>query len=249
MPARFAGRVVIVTGGSQGVGLGIARAFLDEGASVVTCARRGFDRPPAARTDDERDRSMHVPADIRDDAQIERVVDATVERFGRLDVLVNNAGGQPPTDIATASPRFVRSIIELNLTAPLVFAQQAHRVMSAQEGGGSIINISSQASLPDGGGGTLAPYGAAKAGLNHVTRSLAKAWGATVRVNCVSLGWVLTEALEEHVLSGHGDPSADIPVGRMGTPAEIGGLCVFLASDEASYVNGATLWADGGGGF
>src|SRR3954468_13276205 len=105
-PDAFTGKVAIVTGGSQGVGLGIARAFLQAGGSVVTCARTAFDESPAAQTDAERARAVHVAADIRDDAQIDVVVQTAVERFGRLDVLVNNAGGQPPADQATVSPRF-----------------------------------------------------------------------------------------------------------------------------------------------
>jgi NAD(P)-dependent dehydrogenase (short-subunit alcohol dehydrogenase family) len=166
-------------------------------------------------------------------------------------VLVNNAGGQPPADTATVSPRFIRSIIELNLTAPMIFAQRAYQVMSQQDGGGSIINISSQASLIGGGGGSLAPYGAAKAGLNHMTRSLGAAWGRKVRVNCVSLGYVRTEAMVDLVLKEDGGVAVldKIPVGRMGTPEEIGGICLFLASEAGSYINGATIWADGGGGF
>ena len=99
--SKFPEKVVIVTGGSQGVGLGISQAFLGTGAAVVSCARKPFDVCPAARSDDERARSMHVQADIRDDAQIDRVIAETLERFERLDVLVNNAGGQPPADLAT----------------------------------------------------------------------------------------------------------------------------------------------------
>ncbi len=251
-PHDFDGKVVIVTGGSQGVGLGIARAFLDAGASVVTCARSHFDAPPAARNDAELARCRHVSADVRDDAQIEAVVQTAVTEFGRLDVLVNNAGGQPPADTATVSPRFIKSIIEINLTGPMIFAQKAYQAIEKTAGSGSIINISSQASLPNGSGGSLAPYGAAKAGLNHMTRSLAGAWGRTVRVNCVSLGWVETEAMASLLLAdpGQRDKYADaIPVGRMGTPDEIGGICVFLASPAAAYINGTTIWADGGGGF
>jgi NAD(P)-dependent dehydrogenase (short-subunit alcohol dehydrogenase family) len=250
-PTPHDGRVVIVTGGSQGVGFGISRAFLDAGASVVSCARKPFDDCPAAESPDERSRSMHVQADIRNEDDVDRVIATTLERFGRLDVLVNNAGGQPPADIATASPRFIRAIIDLNLTAPMIFAAKAYRVMNAQDSGGCMINISSQASMPSGGGGSLVPYGAAKAGLNHMTRSLAAAWGRTVRVNCISLGWVETEAMADLLLpENHEQWSTTIeriPVGRMGTPDEIGGLCVFLASDAASYLNGTTIWADGGG--
>lgn len=242
--------MVIVTGGSQGVGLGIARAFLAQGARVVTCARTAFDSPPAATTDEERARARHVVTDVRDPEQVQRLVDTTVETFGRLDVLVNNAGGQPPADIATVSPRFIKAIIELNLTAPIVAAQAANRVMQAQESGGLIINISSQASMPTGSA-TLAPYGAAKAGLNHVTRSLASAWGPKVRVNCVSLGWVETEAMAELLLPANRaeweSTVSRIPVRRMATGDEIGGICTFLATPEAGYINGATIAADGGG--
>lgn len=250
-PASFAGKVAIVTGGSQGVGWGISRAFLDQGAAVVSCARKQFDHCPAAADDEQRARSMHIQADVRNDDDVDRVVATTVDRFGRVDVLVNNAGGQPPADIATASPRFIRAIIDLNLTAPLVFAAKAHAVMATQDTGGCIINISSQASLPIGSGGSLVPYGAAKAGLNHMTRSLAAAWGRKVRVNCISLGWVETEAMADLLLPENRDQWTStiekIPVGRMGTPTEIGNLCVFLASDAASYLNGTTIWADGGG--
>jgi NAD(P)-dependent dehydrogenase (short-subunit alcohol dehydrogenase family) len=251
MGRELDGKVAIVTGGSKGVGLGIARAFLRAGASVVTCARTPFDVSPAAETGGERARSAHVAADVRDHEQVDQVVRTAVDRFGRLDVLVNNAGGQPPADTATVSPRFIRAIVELNLTAPLVFAQRAYRVMAEQPEGGSIINISSQTSMPGRGGATLAPYGAAKAGLNHMTRSLGAAWGRKVRVNCVSLGWVRTEAMVEMLLPGDREAAVieQIPVGRMGTPEEIGAICLFLASDAAAYVNGATIWADGGGGF
>jgi NAD(P)-dependent dehydrogenase (short-subunit alcohol dehydrogenase family) len=251
MSGELSGKVAIVTGGSKGVGLGIARTFLRAGAAVVTCARTPFDPAPAAETDNERARSAHVAADVRDFEQIDQVVQTAVDRFGRLDVLVNNAGGQPPADTATVSPRFIRAIVELNLTAPMVFAQRAYQVMSKQEEGGSIINISSQASMVGGGSGTLAPYGAAKAGLNHMTRALGAAWGRKVRVNCVSLGWVRTEAMVDMLLPGGKEAAIieDIPVGRMGTPEEIGGICLFLASDAGSYINGATIWADGGGGF
>ena len=172
-------------------------------------------------------------------------------RFGRLDVLVNNAGGQPPVDISTVSPRFIQAIIELNLTAPIVMTQAANRVMQQQEQGGVIINISSQASMPGSGGGSLAPYGAAKAGLNHVTRSLASAWGPKVRVNCVSLGWVITEAMADLLLPEDRTEwesiVSRIPLRRMGEPEEIGDICRFLAGHQAAYITGATLWADGGG--
>jgi NAD(P)-dependent dehydrogenase (short-subunit alcohol dehydrogenase family) len=131
----------------------------------------------------------------------------------------------------------------------MVFSQRAYHVMAAQESGGSIINIGAQASLPVGAPSTLVAYGAAKAGLNHMTRSLSAAWGAKVRVNCLSLGWVRTDAMVELLLSDGRDEAiaGRIPIGRMGTPDDIGALCVFLASDAASYINDATIWVVGGG--
>jgi NAD(P)-dependent dehydrogenase (short-subunit alcohol dehydrogenase family) len=106
-PQSMTGKVAIVTGGSQGVGLGISRAFLRHGAALVTCARTPFDTCPEAETIDEQNRSVHIRADVRDDNDIERAIDGATERFGRLDVLLNNAGGQAPADIATVSPRFI----------------------------------------------------------------------------------------------------------------------------------------------
>lgn len=129
-------------------------------------------------------------------------------------MLVNNAGGQPLADVATASPFHPGDRRD---QPPILFSQQAYRVMADQASGGSTINISSQVSLPGGGGG-LAPYGAAKAGLNHMTGSLAGAWGRKVRVNCVSHGWVRTEVMVDLLLSGEEEAKASekIPVGRMG---------------------------------
>ena len=139
-PLDFTGKVVIVTGGSRGVGRGIAQRFLESGADVVICGRN---EPESLPDDGGGKTAVFVAADVRDPDGIDTVVTATVERFGRLDVLVNNAGGGPPADSATASPKFSTSIITLNLIAPLVFAQRANAVMQQQDDGGVIINIAS----------------------------------------------------------------------------------------------------------
>ena len=250
MLGQLDGKVAIVTGGSQGIGLAIARTFLREGSAVVTCARSSFDSCPAAEDADQASRAMHVATDVRDDVQLDHLIQTTVDRFGRIDILVNNAGGQPPADIAEASPRFIRAIIDLNLVAPTVLAIKVYQVMKEQESGGSIINISSQASMVGDGGRFLAPYGAAKAGLNHMTRSLGIAWGRKVRVNCVSPGYVDTDVMAELLLPNDGDADAlqsRLPVGRMGTVDDIAQACLYLSTDRASFINGATLWVDGGG--
>ncbi len=188
-----------------------------------------------------------MAADVRDAAQCAAVVDAAVTRFGRLDALVNNAGGSPTADAATASPRFFESIVALNLLAPLYCAQAANAVMQGQEEGGSIVNISSVSGLRPSPG--TAAYGAAKAGLVHLTQSLAIEWAPKVRVNALSAGMVATEAADEHYggAAGIAAVAATVPMGRFGTPADLAGICLFLTSPLAAYVTGANLVAHGGG--
>ena len=192
-------------------------------------------------------RAGFVVADLRDPDQATAVVDATVERIGRLDVLVNNAGGSPSTDAATASPRFSASVINLNLLAPLYCAQAANAVMQTQPEGGSIVNIASVSGLRPSPG--TAAYGAAKAGLVNLTQSLAIEWAPKVRVNAVSAGLVATEAADDHYggVDGMAAVAATVPLGRFGTPGDMAGICLFLASPLAAYVTGANLVAHGGG--
>lgn len=242
-PLDMTGKVVIVTGGAKGVGRGITRRFLEGGAEVVVCGRSEPDEVAQARGR----RAELVQADVRDLEQIERVVAFTTERFGRLDVLVNNAGGAPPADAATASPRFSEKVIQLNLIAPLHFAQRANQVMQAQESGGSIINISSVSALRPSPG--TAAYAAAKAGLLSLTQTLAVEWAPRVRVNAVAAGMIRTEQASLH----YGDEAeiaavaATVPLGRLGEPEDVGDLCLFLASPLASYISGATILMHGGG--
>src|SRR5262245_9324537 len=159
----FAGQVVLVTGGCRGIGRGIAQRFADEGAQVAICCRH--------EPEDLPDGWLFVAADIREPEQVDAVFAAIVERFGRVDVLVNNAGGSPPADTATASPRFTAGIIALNLTAALLCALRANAVMQTQDTGGAIVNIASVSGVrpsPE----TLA-YGASKAGLLNATQTMA----------------------------------------------------------------------------
>ena len=205
---------------------------------MVTCSRSEVEPVPG---------STHHVCDVRDPEAVTALVDAVVAEHGSLDVLVNNAGGAPATDAATASPRFHDKILALNLSAPLVLAQAANRVMQEQGTGGAIVNISSiSAHRP---APTIAAYGAAKAGLDSLTRSLAMEWGPRVRVNAIDVGLCRTEQTDDH----YGDDSrvaaieSTIPLGRMATPTEVGNVAVFLASDLASYVSGARVTCDGGG--
>lgn len=237
------GAVVLVTGGVRGVGAGIARAFLRTGATVVSCARR----EPGKAVEAEGRTAGFLPCDVRDPAQVERMVQDVVDGFGRLDVLVNNAGGAPFADAATASPRFHDKIVAINLLAPLLVAQQANAVMQKQDSGGVIVNISSVSSIRPSPG--TAAYGAAKAGLDSLTRSLAVEWAPKVRVNALRVGMVRTEHAEMHYGDEDGIAAvgATVPLGRLADPEEIGACAVFLASPLASYVTGSTLVVHGGG--
>jgi NAD(P)-dependent dehydrogenase (short-subunit alcohol dehydrogenase family) len=235
----LSGRVALVTGGQRGIGRGIAESFVAAGATVVTCGRTDVASPLGGTT--------HFACDVRDQESMEALVDGIVGAYGRMDVLVNNAGGAPATDAATASPQFHDKIIGLNLSAPLMVAQIANRVMQGQESGGSIVNISSiGAHRP---APTIAAYAAAKAGLDSLTRSLAMEWGPKVRVNAIDVGLCRTEQTDDHY--GGDDRvariEATIPLGRMARPEEVGNVAVFLSSDLASYVSGANVSCDGGG--
>ena len=240
---NMSGRAVLVTGGARGIGRSIAERFLRAGAAAVICGRTEPDELPAAdgRT------ATFVAADVRDADAVAALVIATVDRLGRLDVLVNNAGGSPSADSATASPKFSRAILELNLLAPLVCAQQANAVMQTQPDGGSIINIASVSGLRPSPG--AAAYGAAKAGLLNLTQTLAVDFAPKVRVNAISAGLIRTEQSHLHYgdEAGIAAVGATVPLGHMGTPDDVAGACLFLASPLAAYVSGANLIVHGGG--
>ena len=243
--ADFAGKVVVVTGGARGIGRAIAEAFLAAGADVTICGRREpvLEELPAAGGR----RAVFLPADVRDAEQAASVLDDTARRFGQVDVLVNNAGGSPAVPAADASARFVSQVVALNLLAPMYCAQAANALMQATPAGGSIVNIGSvSGSRPSPG---TAAYGAAKAGLAHLTRTLAVEWAPKVRVNCVVAGLIATEAAEDHYggAAGVAAVAATVPLGRMGTPADVAAACLFLASPLASYISGAALEVHGGG--
>jgi NAD(P)-dependent dehydrogenase (short-subunit alcohol dehydrogenase family) len=240
---EMSGRAVIVTGGGKGIGRGIACRFLAEGADVVICGRHA---PPSLPRAGDRE-AIFVAADVRDVDAIDRVVAFAMARLGRLDVLVNNAGGSPEAAAAAASPRFSAAVIALNLTAPLVFSQRANAVMQGQAEGGSIVNVASVSGTRPSPG--TAAYGAAKAGLLNLTQSLAVEWAPKVRVNAVTAGLVRTADAHLHYgdEAGVARVAATVPLGRLAEPDDIADACLFLASPLARYVSGASLLVHGGG--
>lgn len=237
------GAVVLVTGGVRGVGAGIARAFLALGAQVIICARTEPEHP----VQEQGNTARFISCDVRDPDRVAQLMSTVVNDYGRLDVLVNNAGGAPFAEAATASPRFHAKVVELNLLSPLLMSQAANAIMREQDGGGVIVMVSSVSGTRPSPG--TAAYGAAKAGLDNLTSSLAVEWAPKVRVNAIDVGMVRTERAEMHYGDAEGIASvgSTVPLGRLAEPAEIGNCAAFLASPLASYVTGSTLVVHGGG--
>ncbi len=264
------GKVAIVTGTSRGVGVGIAHELLRAGATVIGCSRSSLDAIPGVDAETGwAERSDQMTCDQGDYHAIDAMVTDVVDRYGRIDILVNNAGGTVPTPHVEDVPALVSRIqgapqsdddfertvlfhafaIQMNLISPLWFAIRVYRQMRNQDGTGCIINVSSGAGHP-AGSPTLVSYGAAKSGLNHLTRSLAEEWGPHARVNCVALGPTITENFRSFVLPKD-DPTGSkyfdaLPLKRGGEPAEVGRTCVFLVSGAADFINGTTIEIDGG---
>ena len=206
----------------------------------MVCARTKPDSLP--------DGIVFLAADVREPDQASSVVEATVRAHGRLDVLVNNAGGAPSAAAASVSPRFVAKVVALNLLAPFYVSQPANAVMQGQDQGGVIVNIGSVAAHHPQPG--AAAYAAAKAGLLGLTRALAQEWAPKVRVNHVTVGPIRTGGAADAENYGPGDGDAVarvIPMGRLADPADVAAACLYLASPQAAYLTGADLPVHGGG--
>ncbi|MFH0176724.1 SDR family oxidoreductase [Streptomyces cacaoi] len=227
------GKVAVVTGGTRGVGAGIARSLARAGAQVVVCARRPPEHPL--------DTAEFLPLDVRDADAVRRFF----AELPRLDVLVNNAGGAPYRPLAHADAARHARVIELNLLAPLTVSLAAYDHL--KHANGSIVMIGSvSGSRPSPGS---AAYGAAKAGLENLARSMAVEWAPEVRVNTLVVGMVRTELTHLHYGGEDGVEAVarTVPLGRLALPADVGAAAVFLASDAARYISGASLLLHGGG--
>src|SRR6266566_9790974 len=227
----YSGRTVLVTGGSRGIGAAIAAAFLSAGAQVAICARQEPGKLPVGGGRE----AQFVAADVRRPDEVDRLITSVAERTGRLDVLVNNAGGTPVTLAADTPPSRHAKIIELNLTSALHVSQRSYQVMRDQAEGGAIIMIGSVSGVRPSPG--TAAYGAAKAGLHHLATSLAVEWAPKVRVNVVVPGPVATETATAAHYADVGGPEAvasTVPLGRLAEPGDVADACLFLASPQAS---------------
>ncbi len=239
----FKDRVVLVTGGTKGIGRGIAEGFLSAGAKVIVCARNAPEQLPQI----DGHSAAFMPCDVREADAGRAMIANIVETYGRLDVLVHNAGGSPGVDAATVSPRFHEGVIRLNLTAALHMALSANATMQQQSQGGVIVFIGSVSALRPSPGS--AAYGAAKAAVLSLASSLAVEWAPKVRVVAVSPGLVKTEQSHLHYGDDAGIAAVGqtIPAGRMAEPSDVAQACLFVASDQASYLSGTNLLLHGGG--
>jgi 3-oxoacyl-[acyl-carrier protein] reductase len=246
MAAEPQPRVVIVTGGSRGLGLGLVASFLASGDRVATCARSATDEIRAWADDPAlADRFVFDTVDMLDRPACERFVKDVVGRWGGIDVLVNNAGVANDGVIGLFGDRDIDTVIDVNLKGTLAFTRQAVRQMLAGGGGGSIVNVSSIVGLTGYRG--LAAYSATKAGLDAITRSLARELGSRgITVNSVAPGYMRTEmshGLDERQLN---QIVRRTPAGRLGEPGDVARAVQFLTSRENDYITGHVLVVDGG---
>lgn len=244
----LSGRVAIVTGGNTGIGFAMARGLAEAGAAV-TIADRNADNSAQAKALLERD-GHHILAsiaDVTDPSSVARMAAETQERFGRIDILVNNAGISIAAPIEEMPLSDWQKVIDVNMTAPFICAQQVYPAMKAA-GGGKIINIASV--LAQLGSSGAANYAASKGGILQFTRALATAWASdNIQSNAILPGWIdtdLTSRAKERVPELHDRILSRVPAGRWGRPDDLIGVAVFLASAASDFVNGAALTVDGG---
>ncbi len=245
----FTGKIVVVTGGGEGIGAETARQFARAGATVIIAGRTAarLDRTAEAIASETGSTCIGIPTDVTEEAQCIALVEAVETRFGRVDVLVNNAGGARQVPIRQFRSDKYLAEFELNLHSAFYCARAAAERMIAQ-GEGAIVNVSSLAGVHGTMG--VAPYAAAKAGLQMMTRVSAAEWGPRgIRVNCVAAGLIATEkAMAKWARTGFDESGATaaIPLRRAGTPEDVAQAILFLAGDAASYISGETLVVGGG---
>ena len=244
---RFSGKVVVITGAAQGIGRATAERFLAEGARVVLGDVNAEGLASTAARIGTPQTVLPVVTDVAHKDQVDALIAAAVERFGRIDVMVNNAGIAPVMDFLDVSPESFDRVIGVNLKGAFLGTQAAARAMIAQGQGGVIINMSSiNSGLANP---SVATYAISKGGMNQVTSTAAVAFAHHgIRVCGVGPGTIATEIIKGAFTERAGMHAilARTPLGRLGEPEEVAGVVAFLASEDASYITGETIYPDGG---
>ncbi|WP_454197248.1 SDR family oxidoreductase [Nocardia sp. Marseille-Q1738] len=241
---RFEGKTAIVTGASRGIGLGIARRLVDEGANVVITARKQDALDEAVEALGGPDRALAVAGRADDVAHQAETVARAIDTFGGADLLVNNTGINPVFGpMIELELDAARKIVEVNCLAALSWAQQAYRAWM-KDYGGAIVNVSSVAGLKPAPG--IGFYGSSKAMLTHITQELAVELGPNLRVNAVAPAVVKTKFATALYEGREDEIAATYPLKRLGVPEDIGSVVAFLLSDDASWMTGQLLVVDGG---
>jgi len=240
----LAGKVAVVTGASRGIGLGVARRLVEEGARVVVTARKPDALAEAVASLGGSEHALGIAGNAADPAHREEVVAATVETFGSLDLLVNNTGVNPAFGpLMDLDLDAARKIMDVNVVAAVGWVQAAHRAWMGEHGG-AVVNVSSVSGVRPAP--FISMYGASKAALVSLTETLAQELAPGVRVNAVAPAVVKTRFAEALYLGREEEAAASYPLGRLGEPEDVGALVAFLLSDDASWVTGQTVVADGG---
>jgi 7-alpha-hydroxysteroid dehydrogenase len=243
---RLDGQVAIVTGAGRGIGAAIAEAYAEAGGHVV-CAARSRDQieRTAAAARRHGARALAVPCDVLERAQLEQLVDATLKEFGRVDVLVNNAGGWPPKPALRTSEKEFEAAFRFNVTTAFVLTRLVVPRIVETAGSGAVVNISSVAGRHHSAG--FAAYGTAKAALSFLTQNLAQEFAPRVRVNAIAVGSIQTEALAGVLTPEIERQMVELtPLGRLGQVEDIAACALYLASPAASYVTGEIYGVNGG---